>query len=204
MDHHDDGIDGGKSSDQQQGRIAEAVGQPAAETALLPLDQLVSRDQHHHEGDEQGPQRRGLSENEIQYEADGGELHPHAHGGNAEADGQAEPEGDRDRAVDDQQQGRQRQIRPGELYIAHAATRSTTGALPLPGSTNRAWASRTTCPGLWLTRTTMRPDRIWNLMSSSASAVACASRAEVGSSSKRTRGSSAMALTSPNRWRSPV
>ena len=50
----------------------------------------------------------------------------------------------------------------------------------------------------------MRPASIWNLISSSASAADCASSAEVGSSSSSTRGSSAMARTSPRRWRSPV
>ena len=50
----------------------------------------------------------------------------------------------------------------------------------------------------------MRPASIWNLISSSASAAACGSSAEVGSSSSSTRGSSAIARTSPSRWRSPV
>ena len=71
-------------------------------------------------------------------------------------------------------------------------------------SSSRACARRSICAVSWLTSSTMRSASIWNLISSSASAAEVASSAEVGSSSSSTRGSSAIARTSPSRWRSPV
>ena len=131
MHHHDHGIERGQAADQQQRRVAETVDQPAAQAALLPLHQLVAGDQHHHERDEHGPKRRGLREYELEHEAHGRQLHRHAHRGDAEAHRQPQAEGERDRPVDDEQQGRQREIGAGELHVAHAAALSKVGACPL-------------------------------------------------------------------------
>jgi hypothetical protein len=158
-DHRCHGVKGGQPADQQQRRIAEPVRPPAR--SAVQLHQLEPRDQHHHQRDEEGPQRRGLREHELQDESHGGELDGHAHGGDGEARFEPQPKGQRDRAVDDQQQRRQHQIEGGKLDIAHAAALSDLRAAI--GQQQPRARARSGWPRL--TRMTMRSASIWNLIS---------------------------------------
>ena len=179
-DHDRHRIERGEPADQQQRGIAEAVG-PASRrkrrswrcTSSKPATSTITRAMS------SGPGGEVCSKHELQHEADRGQLHHHAHGGDGEAALQPQAEGERDGAVDDQQQRRQRQIERRESAAsAHAAalSRRARGAAH-PRSCSRACARRSICAASWLTSSTMRSASSWNLISSSASAAAVASSA---------------------------